>query len=75
MSETAAAVRAHRAAMRRLSAIDRTHLCQRRDGSLVEVNSFDFNLTVACGDNRYVQCVDGSWIRPSFLMVLQERGR
>jgi hypothetical protein len=53
--------------------IDRTYRCRRRDGAVVEVNVFDFNIAIAAGSDRHVQLADGSWMRPSYLTVIREQ--
>ena len=52
------------------AAVDRTYRCRRADGGEAVVNRFDLRLAMACGDDRYVQCEDGAWIRPSRLTIL-----
>lgn len=62
--------RARQLTMTHIPLIDRTYVCQKRDGTTVQVNCFNFNLAHAAGSDRYLQCEDGSWIRPSFLAIV-----
>lgn len=59
----------------RVAMIDRTHRVRRQDGTVTEVNRFDFNLAMCCGGERYVQCVDSSWIQAKRLTLIRARGR
>lgn len=59
----------------KVALIDRTHRVRRPDGTETEVNRFDYNLAIACGDGRYVQCADTSWIRADRLQVIRRRAR
>lgn len=51
--------------------VERTYKVIKPNGEVTEVNRFDFNLAYCVARDRYIQCMDTSWIRVRNLMVLE----